>query len=203
MQRRRTALALRVFAVMLIVVGVVTPVTTTLVTFIIPETFSATAMVAFRREPSRVFETEVLSPVVMTAVVRKWELASEWSRRYHAPEPLPESVALQLLQKRTAVSVNRRARVASVTVYDDRPDQVAYLANSIAESFLDQGRNRDAHVIVEQAVRPTEPVRPHKPLNIALGVLMGTLLAGSGVALRVGATRWLKSLPPPLPRATA
>lgn len=79
-----------------------------------------------------------------------------------------------------------------VSVLDASPVQARDIANALSDEFVvmareletpRQGANPDARVVVEQrASLPGAPVVPKKKRNLALGILMGTLL-GIGVAV--------------------
>ena len=78
-----------------------------------------------------------------------------------------------------------------IRVYGRSPAECAQLANEIAETGVRQARHGSGPIrIVEQAVPPPRPSRPNKPLNLALGavvgIFLGTMAGGVGAKLAVG-----------------
>jgi tyrosine-protein kinase Etk/Wzc len=52
-----------------------------------------------------------------------------------------------------------------------------------AQANDELNRQKSANIaVIQKATAPTKPVRPNKPLNLALGVILGAL-AGLGLAL--------------------
>ena len=85
----------------------------------------------------------------------------------------------------------RNTDLIEIRVFSDDPSEAAKLANAIAESYREYRSSTIPAEIVDKAVPGLRPVRPNKPLNIALGILGGMLLAlvaGAGMA---GLVAWI------------
>lgn len=151
----------------------------------------------------------IQSEIVLTPVVEKLNLAAEWGKRYAGGAPLKPSDAIEFLRKSLQVRPVGKSAVIEIQVFSPKPEEAALIANAIAESYRDfrlksnpeVGSNQPvdmqalvypAPAILEHATPNANPVRPNKPLNIALGVIVGTVLgalvAGAVIGLR-SATR--------------
>jgi capsular polysaccharide biosynthesis protein len=206
-------------------------ITSTVATFIMPESYASAARLLVRQEtsdkggpqpspagPSSSYDPyfvqtqfEVLrSEVVLAKVVEALDLDAAWGKRYNGGERLRTEDTLSLLKRRLDLYPVRNTSVLEVRAYSERPDEAAMLANAVVASY--RGWSREHKIVVEvleHAVPGISPVRPNKPLNITLGIIVGMCLAalvGGGAAAvvallrrRSGATpSTATAAPPPL-----
>ena len=196
-------------------------VSTTLVTFILPESFVSQARLALRPNAtnpagttglqgasdsfdSRFMQTEcevIQSEVILGKAIEDLDLNKEWGKRYANGDRLKTSETMALLRARVDLRPVPNTSVIEIRVYGEKPEEAAKVANSIAVAYRDHWNHLDPaaslsngpHVeILDRAVPGFRPIRPNKPLNITLGVLIGLVLgflAGAGawwVGLQVG-----------------
>jgi capsular polysaccharide biosynthesis protein len=88
----------------------------------------------------------------------------------------------------------RNANILEISVFDEKPEEAAKIANEITRVFLEHHRSIEAAgssanafslEIIDQATPSFRPVHPNKPLNIALGCLGGLVLGAAAGAARV------------------
>jgi capsular polysaccharide biosynthesis protein len=133
--------------------------------------------------------------VILGPVIDQLNLNAEWGRKYFAGETLPTAQTLAILKQRLMLAPVRNTKLIAITVFSDDRNEAAKIANAVAESYRDyraanavktdpQTPNLTLVQITDTATPGRSPVRPNKPLNLALGALAGIflgLLAG-GVA---------------------
>lgn len=175
-----------------------------LVTFMLPETFAAKARVLVDQPPvagqtnasyaenSTATEAEVIqSEFVLQPVVEQLDLNNKWGKKFAGGTPLRTVESLEILRKSIQVKPIRNTRLIEIQAFNENPDEAAALANAIAGSYRDRRQpdvkastpkseipGHTAVRITDAATPEREPVRPNKPLNLALGVLAGILLGG-------------------------
>jgi uncharacterized protein involved in exopolysaccharide biosynthesis len=160
-----------------------------LVTFILPEIYTATARVA---APDAAHLRLLQSAEVLKAVSEKLNLPENFAARYGENKPLEEKRVEDLLRR--SVQVRRLAgmNLIEIRVYGRSPADCAQLANVMAETGvrLTPQQGTGSINIVDRAVPPLRPSRPNKPLNLALGavvgIILGTMAGGVGAKLAVG-----------------
>lgn len=187
-------------AVFLLVVA-----TSTLITFLLPESYSSTARVLLRQNLGEVtrmpgmpvpangydpyfiktqFEV-IQSQAVLGKVITSLDLNQTWGKKYTGGSPLKTPETLALLMARMDLRPVRNTSVIEIRVFSDQPAEAAQLANAIARSYQEYRLHIVPAEIVDRAVPGLRPVRPNKPMNITLGILGGILLAlaaGAGMA---------------------
>jgi uncharacterized protein involved in exopolysaccharide biosynthesis len=203
----RWAIAIGVgFAIFLVV-----NITTTLVTFILPETFASTARIlltpgsqpatnAATTASALATQVELMkSEPVLGQAASELDLAEAWGKKYADGNRLHSSEVLELLRQRLEVRQVRNTSLVEVNVFSDAPEEAAKIANQIAVTYCATfGTNRAQ--IVDRATPSLSPVRPNKPLNVSLGVVAGLLLGGLAAAAVLFFTRAkLRAAPPPVP----
>jgi capsular polysaccharide biosynthesis protein len=202
---RRVSVA--VFAAVFVLVVVAS----TLVTFILPESFASTARVLIRQETNEVtrmpgmptpvggydpyfLKTQfaiIQSEAILDKVINDLDLNRAWGRKHAGGNPLSSSETLSLLKARMDVRPIRNTRLIEIRVFSDQPSEAAALANSIAQSYRDYRSRVMPADIVDQAVPGLRPVRPNKPANIVFGAMSGMLLALVAGAAMAGITAWI------------
>ncbi len=180
----------RAFATVFMAVFLFIFIASTLVTFMLPETYRASARVL---APGAAHLRAFQSAELLREVSRQLHLPETFAAGYGESKPLEEERVQDLLRR--AVQVRRLAGtdLVEIRVYGRSPAECAQLANAIAETGAQPARSgsgSDSLKIVDRAVPPLKPARPNKPLNLALGavvgVFLGTMAGGVGAKLAVG-----------------
>jgi capsular polysaccharide biosynthesis protein len=163
-------------------VFLLTCITSTVVTFILPESYASTARVSVDADPSG--ECKVIqSEAVLGQVIDKLDLRTVWGRKYNGGNNLNITNAIQLLKKRMEVLPERNNNLIDITIFSEDKNEAAQIANAIADVCRNQSPSADNPgtpapkiEIVDRAKPGAAPVRPNKPLNISVGVLAGIVL---------------------------
>jgi non-specific protein-tyrosine kinase len=98
----------------------------------------------------------------------------------------PEDI--ETLRDMVNVSVIRDTQLLRLSAESEDPALAAVLANATAQAFIDQNKVTDLSQpgsvsVVELATMPTSPVKPQIPLNVALGIVAGLVVAAGLVLL--------------------
>jgi len=153
-------------------------------------------------------EFEVIqSELILGQVVEQAHLQEKWGKAYANGERLTRWEAIGLLRRKMSLHPVRNTILIEIQVFSENRDEAADLANEIARVYA-KYRNeapgsatsgsrplgaaaidtalpkRIQVVIIDSAMPGRRPVRPNKPLNLAIGALAGLLLgtaAGAGV----------------------
>ena len=215
LMRPRTA-PRRVFIAVFAAVFVLVVATSTLITFILPDTYSSTARIMLPQDASEVtrkpgtpvpadgydpyfLKTQleaIQSEAVLGKAIGALDLNQAWGKKYAGGSPLKTSETLTLLKGRIdlrpihvtrsrPVDGTRCAGLIKIRVFSEGASEAAELANAIARSYCEYRSGTTPAQFVNRAVPGLRPVRPNKPLNIALGILGGVFLAlttGAGMA---------------------
>jgi capsular polysaccharide biosynthesis protein/predicted Ser/Thr protein kinase len=150
-----------------------------------------------RYDPRRLqTEMEVIqSEVILDEVISALDLNRKWSNRY-GRGPLKSGETLALLKGRLNLRPVRNTDIIDIEVYGEQADETAKIANEIAqayrahngiaESVASSNRGFDVEII-DEATPALRPIRPNRPLNLALaafvGLVLGIAAAGARVAL--------------------
>ena len=187
------------------------------VTAIMPESFVSTARVSIQRTSAQPPPTEltprtsgyydpwfiqtefevIQSEVVLGKVIRELDLADTWGKRYGRGQVLKPQEALGLLKRSLDLRPVRNANLIEIRVFSDLSEEAATIANKIAEDYQqyelhagtpgEPGLARVTVEIIDTARPGLRPVRPNKPMNLAIGALAGLLIgtiAGNAAAGR-------------------
>jgi succinoglycan biosynthesis transport protein ExoP len=138
-----------ILAVFLLVV-----ITATLVTFILPESYSATAKIKIERDQTDIpgmnesrmasgydpyfIQTEfelIQSEVLLDKVIQELKLNEVWGKKYGTAGPLKSLESLTLLRSRLDLRPVRSTSVIEIRVYSDNKDEAADLANAVAKAY--------------------------------------------------------------------
>ncbi len=139
-----------ILAVFLLVV-----LTTTAVTFILPESFKSTVRIEVGKDNPDIapllfgaqnqtafdpyfIQTEfekIKSKSVLNDVINELNLQEEWSKRYGAEGKLKTSEIFQILAKQIDVRQSRNTSLIEISVYDENRNKAAEIANKIAEVY--------------------------------------------------------------------
>lgn len=139
-----------ILAVFLLVV-----LTTTAVTFILPESYSSMVRIEVGKDNPDIapllfgaqnpntfdpyfIQTEfekIKSKVVLTDVINELNLQEEWSKRYGAEGKLKTSEIYQILVKQIDVRQTRNTSLIEIRVYDENSQKASEIANKIAAVY--------------------------------------------------------------------
>ena len=148
-----------ILAVFLLVV-----LTTTAVTFLLPESWSSTVRIAVEKDVSDInplgfaqnsqqydpyfIQTEfekIKSKAVLYKVIEDLDLNRKWGDRYNNHVPLKTTETYQLLSRRIDVRQTRNTTLIEVRVYSDAKEkpaeEAALIANKIADVYRDSRLN--------------------------------------------------------------
>jgi len=188
--------------VFLLVVGL-----TVLITSILPVSYVSTARIKLMPNasettltstssvPSRTYdpyliqtECEILqSEEVLGPVIKALDLDQKWGYRFGGSEALRSAEVMTTLKSRIHVQPLRNASLIAISVYGNPPEEAANIANQIVESYKNRDNLGPVQVeIVDRALPALSPIRPNKPLNLAIGVLVGLVLGTAAGGARVG-----------------
>jgi uncharacterized protein involved in exopolysaccharide biosynthesis len=143
-------------------------------------------------------EFEVIqSNVVLGKVIQNFDLRKTWGKKFANGETLPTPETIHLLKARMELRPVRNTSLVEIRVSSDEPQEAARLANGIARAYKEYRENPESvknvesgissprHMrveIVDWAQPGLRPVRPNRPLNLAIGALAGLLLGTAGAA---------------------
>ena len=199
---------IKVRLVTILLVFLLTAVTTTVVSFLLPKTYMSMSRISVEKDTSDIAplngmqsgetafdpyfiqtELEVIqSQKVLDKVVAKCNLAEKWKRIYggNPRNPLHPIEARKILVKAIDIRQLRETSIIELRAYDRRRDLTQQIAQALAEEY--QTHRTDAQKkrvkIIDDAERPVQAVRPNIPLNITLGVVAGLIL-GVGLAFLI------------------
>jgi len=178
----------RAFATVFLAVFLFIFLSSAVVTFILPETYTAKALVV---APDAAHLQLFQSTELLKDVAQQLNLPETFAARYGESKPWEDKRVEDLLRRSVQVRRLSRTDRVEIRVYSRSPAEGAQLANEIAETGARQaGLGSGAIRIVEQAVPSLRPSRPNKPLNLALGamvgIFLGTMAGGVGAKLAVG-----------------
>ena len=179
-----------------VTVFLITVIIATAITFILPESYASTARVKVDNPISTTnkydpyfIQTEfeiIQSQVVLEPAIAKLNLTVEWGKKYYNGERLKTTEVLKILKGRLNLNTVRGTKLVAITVYSDDRREAAGVANAVAESYQEYAAGKNHKVeIVDRAEPGRFPVKPNKPLNIALGAVAG-IIFGSLAAAIVG-----------------
>jgi serine/threonine protein kinase len=180
--------------------------TAVFITSILPESFTSTARVKLTPNVAEVAQTsgspspsgtydpyliqtecEVMrSEEILGSVINALDLDQEWGRRYGGGAPLKTPETMAMLKSRMDLRQVGNTSLIAISVSADQPEEAAHIANEIAQTYQNHDNARSFQVeIVDRASPALRPSRPNKPLNLAIGVLLGLVLGTTAGASRV------------------
>jgi capsular exopolysaccharide synthesis family protein len=138
-----------ILAVFLLVV-----ITATLVTFILPESFSSTTRIKIERDQSDVsgmteragmggydpyfIQTEfelIQSEVILGKVIDDLDLNKEWGKKYANGDRLKTAETISLLKSRMDLRPVRNTSLIEIRVFSEKAEEAAKIANAVAEAY--------------------------------------------------------------------
>lgn len=151
---------LRIRKAIIITVFLITFTIATVVTFILPESYSSTARIKI--EPDTIADIQGVSAgpgdatwapydpyfiqtafeiiqdqVVLNKVIAKLDLNVEWGKRYNGGVPMQTQMTMTMLKRRLALDPVRNTKLIEITVYDEDKTMAANIANAIVEAYRD------------------------------------------------------------------
>ena len=196
---------IKVRFVTILLVFLLTAVTTTVVSFLLPKTYMSMSRISLEKDTSDIAplngmqsgetafdpyfiqtELEVIqSQKVLDKVVSKCRLTNVW-KRLNGGKSLTPREARKILKKAIDIRQFRNTSIIELRAYDRKPTEAQEIAQALAEEY--QTHRTDAQKkrveIIDYADLPVQAVRPNIPLNITLGVVAGLIL-GVGLAFLI------------------
>ncbi|MGP8020087.1 MAG: polysaccharide biosynthesis tyrosine autokinase [Limisphaerales bacterium] len=75
--------------------------------------------------------------MVLSKVIAKLDLNTEWGKRYNDGVPLQTPITMKMLERRLALDPVRNTKLIEITVYDEDKNMAANIANAIVDSYRD------------------------------------------------------------------
>ncbi|HXU75755.1 MAG TPA: polysaccharide biosynthesis tyrosine autokinase [Methylomirabilota bacterium] len=144
-----------ILAVFLLVV-----ITATLVTFILPESYSSKARIKIERDQSDIAELQnrgggagagsvydpyfiqtefevIQSELILGKVIEALDLNKAWGAKFAGGETLKSSETIALLKNRMDLRPVRNTQLIEIVVFSEKPEEAMVIANKIAEAYRD------------------------------------------------------------------
>lgn len=150
---------IRIRKTVIISVFLLIAITATVVTFILPESYSSTARIEVNPDVSDIsgiaggmgsyanapydpyfIQTEfekMQSEKVLGRVIELLDLNNAWGKKYNGGVPLKTEDTMQMLKQHMSLSPERNTKLVDITVYSEDKDDAARVANGIAQAYLD------------------------------------------------------------------
>jgi len=145
---------IRIRKTVIIAVFLLVAITATVVTFILPESYSSTTRMQVDPDINDIrglTDTQSYLPydpyfiqtafeiiqdqVVLGKVIENLNLNAEWGKKYGGGETLKTSETMELLKKRMTLDTVRNTKLIEITVYSEDKDEAAKIANAVAEAY--------------------------------------------------------------------
>jgi uncharacterized protein involved in exopolysaccharide biosynthesis len=150
------------------------------------------------------------SGVVLERVAKNLDLPMVWGKKYNNGQPMNLTDVLAMLKSRLDISIVRPRDGSPVDLtdnvpfricaYSDNPEEAARIANAVVDgyrAFWQEESHQASAVpkerrvtVLDPAVPAYRPVRPNKPLNLALGAFAGVLVGAIIAPLVLGLVAW-------------
>ena len=202
---------IKVRFVTILLVFLLTAVTTTVVSFLLPKTYMSMSRISLEKGTSDIAplngmqsgetafdpyfiqtELEVIqSQEILGKVVAKCNLTNE-PKLWRGNE-LTEIQARKILERAIDIRQFRNTSIIELRVYERDKILARDIAQALAEVYQDYRTDAQKKrvEIIDDADLPVQAVRPNIPLNITLGVIVGLIL-GVGLAFFI---EYLDQLP--------
>jgi capsular exopolysaccharide synthesis family protein len=148
---------IRIRKTVIISVFLLIAITATVVTFILPESYSSTARIVINADVLDIpgmngmqspyapydpyliqTEFEIMqSEKVLGRVIGALDLNNKWGNKYNGNVPLKTEDTMQLLKQRMNLSPERNTKLVDITIYSEDKEEAARLANGIAQAYQD------------------------------------------------------------------
>lgn len=177
-----------VFTAVSVPVFLLVVVTSTIITFILPESFAGRVRILAASDTPKVCEV-MQSQAVLGKVIDKLQLNIEWGKKYLDGDALTPAESIEFLKNLISIVPERDTRFIEITIYCNDRNEAAQIADALADCYNDYYRDLQKRAeldhstlaipkieIVDRASPQLMPERPNKPLNIAIGLLTGIIL---------------------------
>lgn len=149
---------IRIRKTVIISVFLLIAITATVVTFILPQSYSSTATIEINPDvtesplmttPSYLpydayfIQTEfqkMQSEKVLGRVITALDLNKKWGDRYNGGVPFKTEDTMELLKQHISLSPERNTKLIDITVYSEDKQEAADIANAIAQAYADYRR---------------------------------------------------------------
>jgi succinoglycan biosynthesis transport protein ExoP len=148
---------IRIRKTVIISVFLLIAITATVVTFILPESYSSMARIEINPDVSVIqgmtgsmpsygnydpylIQTEfeiIQSEKVLGRVIDALDLNNKWGVKYNGGTPLKTEDTMQFLKQRMSLSPERNTKLVDITVFSEDKEDAARLANGIAKAYQD------------------------------------------------------------------
>ncbi|HEY0547969.1 MAG TPA: hypothetical protein VGF13_00120 [Verrucomicrobiae bacterium] len=175
----------RVLGILFIALGVFTPLVTTMVTFILPETFASSAKIlhpATSPIPIMTAVQMIVTQSHLDLVITDLDLAAKWGTKYKQPSKLSPEKCREMLTKMIQIEVPRRSPIVAIKVFSDDKMEAAAVANKVTEVYR---RTVPGSAIIDYAAPNPVPARPNKRVNIMIGSFAGATFLVMGIGLLI------------------
>ena len=162
---------IRIRKTVILTVFLLVALTTTIVTFLLPESFSSTAQISIEPDLPDVdprdrgymirpmadpffLQTEfkrIQSKPVLYQVIDELKLQEEWGRKYKQPGAIDKSRAYQILKGSIDVRQSHNTTLVEIQAYSDTKDEAPIIANKVAEVYK-KVRDKTRSVLVENGI---------------------------------------------------
>lgn len=145
---------IRIRKTVIIAVFLLIAITATVVTFILPESYSSTARIKIENDGSDIasmnspqmnlnydpyfIQTEfeiIQSETVLGKVIEALNLNVGWGKKYADGQTLQTDQTMRLLKQRLRLSPERNTKIIDITIYSEDKDEAALIANSITTNY--------------------------------------------------------------------
>lgn len=146
---------IRIRKTVILAVFLLVALTTTLVTFILPESYSSMVKISIEKEAPDAYafggpgyggvsydpyaiQTEfqrIQSKPVLYRVIEELKLQEEWGRKFKSPTPLSREVAYNILRGMIDVRQSHNSSLVEIHAFSDSKEEAAALANKVAEVY--------------------------------------------------------------------
>ena len=178
--------------------------TATLVTFILPESFSSTARIKVERDVSDItpvierpmmggydpyfIQTEfevIQSARILHTVISNLNLNVAWAKKFGSDTTLKTDETFMLLRRQVDPRPVRNTSLIEIRVYSDKPDEAATIANEIAETYKSYRLRKRKDMTLGGLVVLKEGFEQQEAKIQQARLEVGTLLKDAGSGLRL------------------
>lgn len=137
-------------------------ITATLVTFILPESYSSTARIKVERDQSDIaglnnqpifsgaydpyfIQTEfevIQSELILSNVIAELDLNKAWGQKYAGGDTLKTQETMTMLKGRMDLRPVRNTTLIEIRIFSESPDEAARIANTIAVTYQQHRRDQ-------------------------------------------------------------
>jgi capsular polysaccharide biosynthesis protein len=176
---------MRVLGVLFIALGIFTPLVTTIVTFLLPETFASSAMIlhpATGPTPLVTAMQMIITRSNLDLVITDLDLAAQWGAKYRQPDKLSPEKCREMLNRMIQIEVPPRSSIIRIKVFSDDKMEAAAIANQFTQIYC---RTVIGARVIDPAKPNPVPARPNKRVNIMIGSFVGATFLVMGIGLLI------------------